>query len=196
MKQTRPQQRESTRRAIVAATLTSLARRGYAGTTIASIAGDIGLSRGAMLHHFPTKVELVTGAIRDELNIVKARLARDIPGFLAQPDPVGAALDRLYEEFSGVLASASLAAEVAARGDPDLDDALTPLFNELRSDLDQWAPLVLRDQPVDSIPQITRFVMAVLRGIMIEEPLDADGPRNLETWLFAREFIVKALREG
>ena len=52
-----------TRRRLLDATVDCLFDRGYAGTTTAEIASRAGLSKGAQLHHFPTKEHLVASAL-------------------------------------------------------------------------------------------------------------------------------------
>ena len=48
----------------MAATIDCLVERGWAGTTTTEVAERAGVSRGAQLHHFPTRVALVTSAVR------------------------------------------------------------------------------------------------------------------------------------
>lgn len=60
------QQRKSaqTRVGILEAAIDRLAKHGYARTTTQMIAETAGVSRGAMLHHYPTKSELIKSIIR------------------------------------------------------------------------------------------------------------------------------------
>ncbi len=60
------QQRKSvqTRLAILEAAVQCLDQQGYSRTTMQSIAGTAGVSRGAMLHHYATKQDLI-GAVID-----------------------------------------------------------------------------------------------------------------------------------
>jgi AcrR family transcriptional regulator len=52
-----------TRKRLLDATVDCLFERGYANTTTAEIANRAGLSKGAQLHHFPTKEKLVISAL-------------------------------------------------------------------------------------------------------------------------------------
>ena len=52
-----------TRKRLLDATVDCLFERGYANTTTAEIASRAGLSKGAQLHHFPTKEKLVISAL-------------------------------------------------------------------------------------------------------------------------------------
>ena len=52
-----------TRKRLLDATVDCLFERGYANTTTAEIANRAGLSKGAQIHHFPTKEKLVISAL-------------------------------------------------------------------------------------------------------------------------------------
>lgn len=62
-RQTQPERTAATRGALLEATVEVLAERGYAGTSTTEIARRAGVSRGAQLHHFPAKLDLVSAAL-------------------------------------------------------------------------------------------------------------------------------------
>jgi AcrR family transcriptional regulator len=53
----------STRLQIIEATLRCFSRLGGFSTTAPAIAAEAGLSRGAMLHHFPSRQDLIRAAV-------------------------------------------------------------------------------------------------------------------------------------
>ena len=53
----------ATRAALLDAAIECLVKRGYAATTTIETARRAGVSRGAELHHFPSKAELLTTAV-------------------------------------------------------------------------------------------------------------------------------------
>ncbi|MBX2796763.1 MAG: TetR/AcrR family transcriptional regulator [Myxococcales bacterium] len=55
------QRSRDTQRKLVAAVVTCLDERGYAQTTLATVQDVAGVSRGAVLHHFPNKQQLIAG---------------------------------------------------------------------------------------------------------------------------------------
>ena len=57
------QKSASTRRLIIESAIKCFVDLGYSRTTTTEIAKRAGLSRGAMLHHFPSKVEIVKAAV-------------------------------------------------------------------------------------------------------------------------------------
>src|SRR5580765_2376049 len=63
VRRTQAERSAATRARLLDATIECVLDLGYARTTTIEIARRAGLSRGAQLHHFPTKIELVTAAI-------------------------------------------------------------------------------------------------------------------------------------
>lgn len=61
----RPQheRRAHTRHKLLRATVECLVERGYQGTTTLEVERRAGVSRGARIHHFPTKAALLAGAV-------------------------------------------------------------------------------------------------------------------------------------
>src|SRR5947207_3557168 len=60
---TQQQRREETRRALLDAAVESLIEVGFARTTPVQVQRRAEVSRGALLHHFPSKAELLVAAI-------------------------------------------------------------------------------------------------------------------------------------
>ena len=69
------QKSASTRTLIIEAAIKCLVELGYARTTTTAIAKRAGLSRGAMLHHFPSKMAIVRAAV-DYLHAKRLRAFR------------------------------------------------------------------------------------------------------------------------
>ena len=69
------QKSASTRTQIIESAIKCLVELGYARTTTAVIADKAGLSRGAMLHHFPSKMDIVRAAV-DYLHAKRLRAIR------------------------------------------------------------------------------------------------------------------------
>ena len=62
LRETKAERSARTRKALLKATLASLAENGYAGTSTTDVVKRAGLSRGALAHHFPSKAQLVAEA--------------------------------------------------------------------------------------------------------------------------------------
>ena len=110
----------ATKAALLDAAIESLVERGYAATTTIETARRAGVSRGAQLHHFPTKAELLATAVE---HLFDRRLAEFREAFAAidpQADRLDAALDLLWSMFQGPAFVAWTELWVAARTDPEL----------------------------------------------------------------------------
>ena len=69
------QKSASTRTQIIEAAIKCLVELGYGRTTTTVIAQKAGLSRGAMLHHFPSKMDIIRAAV-DYLHAKRLRAFR------------------------------------------------------------------------------------------------------------------------
>src|SRR3954452_19615220 len=125
-RRTQAERTASTRAALLDATIDCLVEDGYAGTTTTRIVERAGVSRGAQVHHFPTKAELVSEAVRhlagkriEEFLQTMPRLPR------SEEKRVSRILDLIWEVHNGPLFEAAIELWVAARTDAELRASLT-----------------------------------------------------------------------
>jgi AcrR family transcriptional regulator len=131
-RRTQAERTATTRAALLDATIECLVEDGYAGTTTTRIVERAGVSRGAQVHHFPTKAELVAEAVRH----LAERRAEE---FIAEAHEVPAGgrrrfervLDLLWRIHMGPLFAASVELWVAARVDHDLRERLQEVEREI-----------------------------------------------------------------
>ena len=165
---TRQEERSAaTRRVLLDATVACLVEHGYHGTTSVSVANRAGLSRGAQLHHFGTRDDMVVAAVehlaQKRLESVSASLDRmateDVERPGARERLARAALDLLAEALSGPLYAATLELWVASRANAALREKLVPaelrVDAELRSVCRTW----VTDDPV-----LVRLTLDLLLG--------------------------------
>lgn len=114
-----------TRRRLLDATVECLHEYGYVGTTTTEIARRAGVSRGAQLHHFHRKQDLVVSALE---HVFALRLeqftqaAAELP--VGQEARVNALIDLLWPAFKGATFYAWLELVVASRTDSTLREAV------------------------------------------------------------------------
>ena len=121
---TQQQRRDETRRAILDAAVASLVELGFARTTTLEVQKRANVSRGALLHHFPSKAGLLAATI-EHLAEMRGRELRALEVKLpAGKARAGAAIDHLWESFTGPLFYVAMDLRAAARTDPELRDAL------------------------------------------------------------------------
>lgn len=129
---TQQQRRDETRGALLDAAVESLIDVGFARTTTLEVQRRADVSRGALLHHFPSKAELLVAAV-DHLAEMRARelkqLAASLPQGRARTDAV---LGLLWQCFSGTFFQVTMELRTAARTDPELRPALVAAERGLR----------------------------------------------------------------
>lgn len=117
---------QATRNQIITAAIRCIVESSYSNTTTMKIAEKAGLSRGAMLHHFPSKKDIVR-AVVDYLHEKRLqafrRSIREIP---EGADRVKLAVQSYWQHVNHPLYIAIFELAVAARTDKELRDILHP----------------------------------------------------------------------
>jgi len=128
---TQQQRRDETRRVLLDAAVESLIEVGYARTTTLEVQRRAEASRGALLHHFPSKTELLVAAV-DHLAEMRARELKTLALELPKTARTDAVLELLWQCFSGEFFQVAMELRAAARTDPELRAALVPAERALR----------------------------------------------------------------
>ena len=176
---TQEERSADTRARLLDATIQSLVEAGYARTTTTRVCEIAGLSRGAQIHHFGTRAELVTAALehlaRRRLDEFRARLEAQRSADAQDHDPFGLGLDLLWESFSGDLFIAALELWVAARTDPDLHARLLPLEREIGRQMSKpWLGLEGDAEAPPMARDLARLSHHLLRGMVLQRILSPD----------------------
>lgn len=157
-----------TRERILDAALECLVECGYAHTATTDIAARAGVSRGAQLHHFRTRPELLAATVG---HLAEKRLA-ELRSAIAHPppgeDPSGAAVEFLWSVLTDSTAYATLELVVAARTDPDLREHLRPVvrrFEEALRLLDR--ELSPNPQRVEEFNTLRNLLMLAIQGLAL-----------------------------
>jgi AcrR family transcriptional regulator len=181
-----PQQERSrvTQQRLLAATLDCLVERGWSGTTTTLVAAKAGVSRGAQLHHYPTKAALVLAAVGH----LAQRRADEIRAEAASlPEHrVDQVIDLLAAAFTGPLFVAALEVWVAARTDPELRAALVPLEARVGREMHRLTVELLdADEARPRVRETVQATLDLLRGLGVANLLSDDSPRRraiLDAW--------------
>ena len=116
-----------TRDRILEAAISCFINLGYTNVTTAKVASTAGVSRGAMLHHFPSKTELIQAAVEylhDRLLEDYTERVNRIPKTKKGSKRRRAGLDAYWDHLTGDLAVAYHELCVAGRTDPELHEIL------------------------------------------------------------------------
>lgn len=118
---------ENTRAAILDATLDCFYELGYGNTTTEKVAKQAGVSRGAMLHHFPSRKTLIRAAVM-HLNQKRLWLYEETERRVnenARHTRIGDGIDAFWDQLKSPLFTVFHELCVAARTDEDLRDVMT-----------------------------------------------------------------------
>ncbi|WP_409491886.1 TetR/AcrR family transcriptional regulator [Amycolatopsis sp. cmx-11-12] len=173
------------------ATIDCLVEYGYAGTTTTRVADLAGVTRGAQVHHFPTKTDLVTSAIR-HLAARRTEVAMaEIDRLKASADPIGDALQLMWEMHQGPVFSATVELWVASRTDPELRAQMAVVEPIATSSLVEFGKALLPDHSAH--PEFLHAVytaMDVVRGILIASWATRDQAELDARWERGRRHLI------
>jgi AcrR family transcriptional regulator len=174
-----PQQERSraTQRRLLEATVDCLVERGWSGTTTTLIANKAGVSRGAQLHHYPTKASLVLAAV-EHLSLRRAEEIRAEAANL-RPGDTARVIELLATAFTSPLYVAALEVWIAARTDAGLRGALVPLEARVGREMHHLAvDLLGADDRRPAVREAVQATLDLLRGLGVANLLSDDTVRR------------------
>ena len=161
----------ATREKILNATIDCLHDLGYHQTTTVVVTQRAGVSRGAMLHHFPSKADLMRATI-DYIRLrMRAAHAEKLTPIADPRERFAALVDILWGEFSQPIGVARIELILASRSDPDTGPYFADLVVELdRSHKARVWPLAQRLGFTDRAraDAIVQLYAAAIRGLAID----------------------------
>ncbi|MFC8046562.1 TetR/AcrR family transcriptional regulator [Nocardia sp. NPDC057353] len=195
-RRTQHERSSAMRERLLDATVDCLVEYGYAGTTTPRIAARAGVTRGAQVHHFGAKADLVVAAVRHLAQRRSEVAVRELDRATTSADPLGVALELLWETHQGPLFAASAELWIAGRTDPVLAAALReaePVIDEMV--LATIAHLLPADRDARPLRDLLYTAMDVLRGILVADFVGTDPGRARRRWLRAVTELRRTLPE-
>lgn len=167
-RRTQAERSASTRGRLLDATLACLVERGYAGTTTAEIETRAGVSRGARLHHFPTKASLLAAAVELLYDRLGEDYARAMAGMGAEADRFHAAYRLLWNTYTAPRQAAVLELFVAARGDEELRRELASVSSRRHRDTRRRANAYFPDLATREAEGLLETLQAAMLGLALQ----------------------------
>ncbi|MCD2189511.1 TetR/AcrR family transcriptional regulator [Actinomycetospora soli] len=189
-RRSREQRTSDSRVRILDAAVACLVESGYTGTTTLTIQARAGVSRGRLLHHFPSKETLLVAAAQ---HLAATRFAADglAAAVLPDPavDPVGR-LDRVVDEmwvtYQQPYFWASVELWTAARTDPALAAALLPAERRLGAAIRQTLDAVFAAYADhEHYPMVREMLLTSMRGVALTygfDPREAATDPHVAQW--------------
>jgi AcrR family transcriptional regulator len=194
-RRTQKERREETRALLLDVTVQCLAELGWAGTTTTVVAERAGLSRGAQLHHFGNKPELVVAAM-EHLFERRVKEFRDAMTSLPpHTDVASAALDLLWKIFSGPTYYAYMELVVASRTDPEIRDVIVELNRRFDRAVDATFNEFFEQRPENAevFDVAWTAILALLGGLAFERIVRPADPRIDEVVVLMKRFAPALL---
>jgi AcrR family transcriptional regulator len=173
-RRTQEERSATTRAALLDATIECLVEYGYANLTTTRVVERAGVSRGAQVHHFPTKAQLVSEAV---LHLAGKRVEEFLQTMPQLPRSeerrVSRILDLIWEVHTSPLFEAALELWVAARTDPELREGLTSVERDVSQTVASVGPRLVPE--LASRPDFQTDVdsaMAAIRGLALLKFVD------------------------
>ena len=179
------------------ATVDCLVERGWAGTTTVLVAERAGVSRGAQLHHFRTRGELVAAAVEYVGARSVAEMLERAEALPEGGDRTAAVVRFIAEFFVSPLFTAALELWVAARTDPEMRELVVGLETRLGRECHRIAVSMLAAD--ESRPGVRGAVQATLdlaRGLALANLLTDDSRRRAGIVRQWAHMLDNALRDG
>lgn len=169
----------ATRARLLEAAIDSLVKHGYAGTSTVEVCRRAGASRGAHLHHFPTKAELVAAAVE---HLVERRLDEFRRRVRATRDDrrrLQTALATMWTIYAGPTLGAWMELVVAARTDAELRRHMAGVDDRFFGHaLAAFHELVGRsDLRPERAAALARLILSVFDGLALHYVLTRDRQR-------------------
>jgi AcrR family transcriptional regulator len=188
----RPPQARSvaTRRRLLDAAIDCLVTDGYAALTTVEVARRAGVSRGAQLHHFPTKAQLVAAAIEHYLDGRIDEFERRFAADLVSTDAI-ALVDALWDMFASSHYAVWAELWIAARTDPDLAALMVDVdrrFTE-RTRLRFVELVSIAGADPAELEMLRDFAFAVMSGVALQR-LVPRGQRPVSDYLDLLKSLV------
>ena len=170
---------------LMQATVDCLVELGWAGTTTTVVSRRAGVSRGAQLHHFPSKQDLVVAAVghlterrREDMKLAAAELP--------ETGRTRAVLESLSQQFVSPVFFAALELWVAARTDAELRAEVAPLERRVGRETHAYAlELLAIDETRGDNRRLVQATLDLLRGLGLAASLSDDTKRRadvLDSW--------------
>ena len=166
-RRTQAERSASTQELLLKATVECLVERGFEGTSTTEICRRAGVSRGAQLHHYPTKADLLVAAVEHLCDRRHAEFRHLLKANPSGSSRVEAAFEQLWKVYSSPTLVAWIELGVASRTDPVLNAEMRRLSERVEDD----AEVTLREYfgIADSVPAkaAVRMVLSMPDGLAL-----------------------------
>lgn len=187
-RRTQAMRSDETRGRILDAAFAVLKERGFAGLTTPEVAQRAGVSRGALVHHFPSKLELVAAAMEHVFGIALADGLRLAESARHSGNPAEALLKDTQAFYFSDCFAVGLDMLLAGGKDPALKDTAVAVVHNYRRPVErQWLAVI---EELGLSPELSEdlllLTVSLVRGLGVRHlwaPDPAQVQRLLRLWV-------------
>lgn len=181
---------------LLEATVDCLVEHGFAATTTTLVSERAGVSRGAQLHHFPTKNDLVVAAVEHLTEVRGAELSARAAALPSGPHRTRSVLQMLGDHFTSPVFTAALELWVAARTDATLLAAVAPLEQRVGRETHRLTvDLLGADESTPGVRELVQATLDLVRGLGLASTITDDTRRRariLDRWALVLDQTLEA----
>ncbi len=179
-RRTQAERREGTIGALLDATVTCLAERGYAATSTAAVCAAAGVSQGALFRHFPTRQALLVATAEHAATRNVAAFRATVGSDVDAVDDVVEVLTQLRTVVLSPTNQTWRELLVAARSDADLRTALLPARESLQAQMltaagDLWGDRLSPDDLAAVLSTVVNMLDGLAFSALDPDPAAAPG---------------------
>jgi AcrR family transcriptional regulator len=175
---------------IVDAAVRVLARQGYARTSLMDIANEVGMSKGAVHYHFPTKEALMAQVLQTSCDAVATRTREAWTQSGNPDDALRSSMRELWRVRAQLSDEAKVVADLLAQSlhDHTLRAPLAEYYRFAGAQVEQHLREHLETlglEPRVEYAKIPRLLHAMLDGLLLQKIVDPEAIQE--------EFVLEAL---
>ncbi len=191
-RRTQEERSSETKKRLLEASIDCLNDLGYIKSGTVEIARRAGVSRGALVHHYPSKHDLIVATAEYHWNWI-AEEVRSLAMTMHDGQlSLETFIDNLWNKvFQPRVSHASIEMIIAARTNPELRKELVPMLNRLYWDYDQIWSQFFRNSgvPTERVEMLFDLTIELLRGMTLQRVLN-DDPGYYQKFLDSWKTIV------
>jgi AcrR family transcriptional regulator len=174
---TQQERRAATRSALLASAVSAVLETG-ASASVATIAREAGVSKGALQHHFDSKNDLLVAVVSSGWSDLTERFAQLDDKTAGSAGRVNAVVASMWESYRQPTCRAAFMISSDPNLALDVAERLTPIFAAARLRLDQTWRDAFADLDVshERLLLARRFVRSHMLGMLVQRQLPSEEP--------------------
>jgi len=198
------ERRAATRAKIMEAAVRCLAEFGYAATSTPLVARLAKVSRGSLLHQFPTKVDLILAVAEYAADARGRKVIEELGPYPEGPDRFLMGVDAVWASLHTPAAIALMEVTIAARSDPELAERYPAFAGDVEERLHRARIRMAKNlgvpERLEEIEAVAHLTRMALNGLAMESVFigrtSPDSPRVLGLLKLLRQRLVDELQTG